>query len=232
MSATPEPELVVVADAAAVATEAARRIVALSEEGAPFTLVLAGGSTPKATYHLLSGALAERVAWSRCSLYFGDERCVPPDHADSNYRMVKESLLDPLAQRGLVPHLVERMEGERDPGDAAQRYAAKLPPALDLVLLGMGADGHTASLFPETSALAERAPVAANYVAKLDTHRLTLTYPTLSAAKRTLVLVAGAEKAGVLAVAVSGPPGAVPLRDLRPAAGITFICDRAAAKNL
>ena len=232
MSDATKPELVVVADAAAVASAAADRIVALSEAGAPFTIALAGGSTPKALYRLLSGALADRVAWSRCSLYFGDERCVPPDHADSNYRMVKEALLDPLAQKGLAPRLIERMEGERDPADAAQRYAAKLPPALDLVLLGMGPDGHTASLFPETPALTDRAAVAANFVAKLGAYRLTLTYPTLSAANSTLVLVAGAEKAGVLAVAVSGPPGAVPLRDLRPAAGITFICDRAAAKNL
>ena len=240
-----EPEIVIVENAAAVAAEAAARFIAVSELGQPFTVALAGGSTPKAMYELLSGELAERVAWGHCSLYFGDERCVPPEHADSNFRMVKEALIDPLALRRFHPKSVARMEGEREPQSAATHYADLLrdvgdPPSFDLVLLGMGADGHTASLFPGTAALSERsATVAANFVAKLDTYRLTLTYPVLAAAKRIVVLVAGPEKAAVLPLAIRGAPGTVPLRDLRPRRSpsgaqtgtMAFICDRAAAKD-
>src|SRR5262249_36643408 len=149
------------------------------------------------------------VDWSRVELFFGDERAVPPDDPDSNYRMARETLLAPLA---IAAARVHRMEGERADLDAAARdYERELarvlggapggePPQLDPVLLGMGPDGHTASLFPHSAALAEsRRWVVANEVPKLSTRRITFTFPLIERARAQLVLVAGAAKAAALA---------------------------------
>lgn len=197
-------------------------------------VALAGGSTPKAMYRVLaSPALRERVDWRRVEIFFGDERCVPPDHADSNYRMAREALLDHVP---LGADRVHRIAGERPPAEAAAQYQQKLlrlddPPRLDLVLLGMGPDGHTASLFPGTPVLAEtRALAAAVYVDKLESWRVTLTAPVLSAAGHVLVTTVGAEKAAALATALAGPPGAVPIQLVR-AIDQRWLVDRAAAQK-
>jgi 6-phosphogluconolactonase len=170
-----------------------------------FDWALSGGSTPAALYRLLaSPGYAERVDWPRVHFFWSDERCVPPDHAESNFRMAREALLDAVAA---PPNHIHRLEGELPPSAAAQRYEAELAncfdvepgsdvPAFDLVLLGLGADGHTASLFPGSPALAEtRRWVVANEVATLGATRLTFTLPLLNAARAALFLVAGADKA-------------------------------------
>jgi 6-phosphogluconolactonase len=189
-----------------------------------FNWALSGGSTPAALYRLLaSPGYAERVDWSRVHFFWSDERCVPPEHAESNFRMAREALFDPVAASSShVDRLhIHRLEGELPPAAAAQRYEAELAscfgvepgsgfPAFDLVLLGMGADGHTASLFPGSPALAEtRRWVVANEVATLGATRLTFTLPLLNASRSVLFLVAGADKAARLEQVVlerAGPP--------------------------
>jgi 6-phosphogluconolactonase len=191
-----------------------------------FDWVLAGGKTPEELYTLLASRdYRSRVDWSRVHFYWGDERCVPPDHADSNYRMARASLLEPLQP---PPQNVHRMQGELEPALAAERYEAELRacldppegsfPAFDLILLGMGADGHTASLFPGSPGLAEtRRWVVANPVEALATTRLTLTLPVLNAAASVLFLVAGADKAERLKEVLSGTSNPVlPSQRVRP----------------
>jgi 6-phosphogluconolactonase len=176
-----------------------------------FNWALSGGSTPAALYRLLaSPGYADRVDWSRVHFFWSDERCVPPDHAESNFRMAREALLDAVAGPSgpVAPRLhIHRLEGELPPPAAAERYEAELAgcfgvqpgsgfPAFDLILLGMGADGHTASLFPGSPALAEkRRWVVVNEVATLGATRLTFTLPLLNAARAALFLVTGADKA-------------------------------------
>ncbi|MCA1664005.1 MAG: 6-phosphogluconolactonase [Myxococcales bacterium] len=197
-------------------------------------VALAGGSTPKAMYRLLaSPAFRERVDWPRVEIFFGDERCVPPDHADSNYRMAREALLDHVP---LGADCVHRIAGERPPAEAAAQYQQTLarigdPPRLDLVLLGMGPDGHTASLFPGTPVLAEtRALAAPVYVDTLASWRVTLTAPVLSAAAHVLITTVGAEKAEALATALRAPAGAVPIQLVR-AIDQRWLVDRTAAQK-
>jgi 6-phosphogluconolactonase len=241
---TARGELLVVEDAAAVARAGAERFVAVAARACAShgrcSVALAGGSTPKAMHALLTAPpLVEQVDWPRLDVLFGDERCVPPDHADSNYRMARLSLLDHVA---IDPARVHRMEGEREPADAAARYQRTLgellgagdPPRIDLVFLGMGDDGHTASLFPGTPVLAERtAWVAPVHVARLDAWRVTLTAPILSAAGEVVVMLAGAGKAEALARALQGEEGAVPIQLVKPPAErMIWIVDRAAASRL
>jgi 6-phosphogluconolactonase len=197
-------------------------------------VALAGGSTPKAMYRLLaSPAFRERVDWQRVEIFFGDERCVPPDHADSNYRMAREALLDHVP---LGADRVHRIAGERPPAEAAAQYQQTLarigdPPRLDLVLLGMGPDGHTASLFPGTPVLAEtRALAAPVYVDKLESWRVTLTAPVLSAAAHVLITTVGAEKADAMATALTAAAGAVPIQLVR-AVDRRWLVDRVAAQK-
>lgn len=207
-----------------------------------FDLALAGGSTPRGVYRHLAAQPASALPWDKVHLFFGDERHVPPDHADSNYRMTRESL---LANAALQPH-VHRIESELEPGLAADRYEAdlrahfKVPapgqPSFDLILLGMGTDGHTASLFPGTSALhvTDRA-VVANHVPQLNTDRITLTFPCLNAARHVLFLTAGADKAAMLAKVLRGDPTGTtyPSQSVQPHFGRpVWMIDEAAAKNL
>lgn len=200
-------EVVVLADAEELAAEAARRFVALAGEAVRargrFCVVLAGGGTPRRLYQLLAAPpLRERVRWERVQVFFGDERFVPPDHPDSNLAMARETLLSrvPLPPENVHPFLTEGVA----PTEAAA-YARELraffghAPRFDLVLLGMGPDGHTASLFPGSEALAEdRRGYLATWVPRLDTWRLTASLPLLAAARRTMFLAAGASKAEIV----------------------------------
>jgi 6-phosphogluconolactonase len=224
-------------DASQVARAAADRFMLAAEKkgGARFAVALAGGSTPKALYKLLAQSpYRDSIDWNNVHFYFGDERCVPPDHPDSNFRMAEESL---LAKIPLAAEQIHRMQCELPPLEAAAQYTTEMrplgiPPRFDLVLLGMGPDGHTASLFPGTQALDEtRAPVVAVYVPQLDAWRVTLTAPVLSAAREVVVTVAGVEKADALQKALEGPPGSVPIQ-LVQADSLTFLVDRAAASKI
>jgi 6-phosphogluconolactonase len=182
------------------------------------------------------------VPWDRTLVFFGDERCVPPDHAESNYRLANESLLSKV---GVSAEQVYRMRGEADdPEEAAAEYARTLSevfqlrrggvPSFDVVLLGIGLDGHTASLFPGSPAAREifRTVVAVHAAAARIPQRLTLTIPTFNAASRVMFLISGAEKAKVVKAALTG--GAImPASMIRPAEGtLTWIVDRAAASLL
>ena len=153
-------------------------------------LMLAGGGTPLPVYSALT---QESLPWASLILYFGDERCVPPDHADSNYGAIMQALFPQGQPPGLRVH---RMRGEIEPAEAAREYAALLPDSIDILLLGMGGDGHTASLFPGSPALDERAlrvmPVIGS---KPPPQRLTITPPVIKSAGRLLVMVEGAGKA-------------------------------------
>ena len=202
-----------------------------------FRVALSGGSTPKRMHEILSAMGRDALPWDRVELWFGDERTVPPDHPDSNYGMAKRTLIDPLGISS-----VHRMEGERDPAAAAADYeralvaAAGAPPVLDLVFLGMGPDGHTASLFPGSPAVGERQRyVVANPVdspvAKGKTTRITLTVPALNAARHVRFLVAGADKAHVLGEVLQGPRGRYPSQ-LVEGGDVAWFVDQAAAKEL
>lgn len=173
---------------------------------APFTIALSGGSTPKALYRSL--AQSPLIDWKKVELFFGDERPVPPDHADSNYRMVKEALLDHVK--------VQAHRMPADTGDAAA-YARLLPAVFDLVLLGIGQDGHTASLFPGGSALEE---TEARVVMNDAPQRMTITLPVINAAKRVWIL-AGPEKAHIVAQ-TRDVPGPLPIQRVRPAGELVW----------
>lgn len=227
------PEELAEAAARAFVEEAAKTI----DERGRFAVALAGGSTPKATYEILARDHAGEVDWPNVHVFFGDERTVPPDNEDSNYRMARESLL------GLVPvGSVHRMRGELPPDEAAASYEDELreffgeaPPVLDLVMLGIGEDGHTASLFPGTPALevTDRL-VVANPVPKLDTTRLTLTVPVLNDARKVLFLVAGEGKTAALAEILEGEadPRTYPAKLVHPPGGPIWMVDHAAASSL
>ncbi len=200
-----------------VAAAAASQIAEALRQGAR-TLVLAGGTTPQRCYELLSGM---DVAWGRVTVLFGDERCVPPDHPDSNYRMAREALLDRVA-----PATVYRMPAELGPDEGAELYAkvvAAVSP-LDVVVLGVGEDGHTASLFPGHPALnAKELAVGIRDSPKPPPQRVTLTLPVLQRARQVIILATGAGKAEAVAKAKRGevPSGMI--------AGARWLIDRAAA---
>jgi len=240
------PGLMLVDDAPALADAAARAIaeaaVAAVADHGRFTFVLAGGGTPRDTYmRLAAPPLVDRMPWDKTLVFFGDERCVPPDHAESNYRMASETLLSKV---GMSPERVYRMRGEADPEEAAADYARTLAtvfqtkrggvPRFDFVLLGLGLDGHAASLFPGSPASKEifRTVVAVHAAAARIPQRLTLTIPTLNAAARVIFLISGAEKAKVVKATLTD--GAIlPGSMIRPTDGVlTWIVDRAAASLL
>lgn len=240
-------ELVIVPDAGALARAGAARVRAAIEDAARATrrctVALAGGRTPRGLYEVLAEQGAD-FPWEHVELWFGDERHVPPDHSDSNYRMVRDALLSRVA----IPAAnVHRMRTEQpDAQTVAADYARDLTtafgvaagswPTFDVILLGMGVDGHTASLFPGTPALDVRdcltVPV---WVAELRSWRITLTYPVLNAARQVCVLVSGADKAETLrAVLEGGEDGAhFPVQDVHPQQGLlTWLVDEAAASRL
>ena len=235
------------ADLFHVAAEEFVRVVraAIGGQGR-FTVALSGGSTPKALYSLLAANYAD-FAWNRIFLFFGDERHVPPNDPDSNYRMVNESLLAKIA---IPAENVFRVKAENpDAAAAASDYEAQLRrffelrpedrpgefPRFDLILLGMGPDGHTASLFPDSPALDEQARlVVANWVAKFNTHRITFTFPVLNRAAEVMFLASGADKADMLHQVLEGkntPP--LPSQRVQPSDGrLLWMLDEAAAAKL
>jgi len=206
-----------------------------------FAVALSGGSTPKRLYQLLTGEpFRGQVDWGRVEIFWGDERSVPPDDSQSNYRMAREAMLTKLP---IPDDHIHRIEAERPDLDAAardyQNVLARVlsgdPPALDLVLLGMGPDGHTASLFPHTDALRETTRwVVPNHVPQLHTNRLTLTRPILNRAREVLFLVAGADKADRLAEVLAGPtdPTRLPSQSIQPDGQLVWFIDQAAAGRL
>jgi 6-phosphogluconolactonase len=213
-----ENEFVVFATAEEVAAAAAKEI-AEAIRGGVRTLVLTGGTTPQRCYELLAEVDLE---WGRVTVLFGDERCVPPNHPDSNYLMAKKALLDRV-----MPATVHRMPAELGPDEGAAEYekvvAANLP--LDLVLLGVGEDGHTASLFPGHQALKAHNLVVGVYDSpKPPPERVTLTLPVLRAARRVLIMATGAGKADAVARAKRGevPSGMI--------TGAKWLIDQAASK--
>lgn len=226
----------IVADGKALAVAAADKIVAwLADAEGTSSLALAGGSTPAATY----AELRQRTLdWSKVTAWVGDERWVPPDHPDNNGRMARQMLVDHVPI-GFIP---VPYTGDH-PGEAAARYEEQLrkdlatrngAPSPDVVLLGMGDDGHTLSLFPGTEALDEHQRLyVANWVPKLDAWRLTATYPLVHNADHVLFLVAGAGKAATVARVLEDPEAADPARRVMDgSADVVWLLDEAAASEL
>lgn len=221
----------------AAADEFFRVVYDCMRRGGICRIALSGGSTPKSLYSLIADrvdkGLAPGIDWSRVHLFFGDERCVPPDHPDSNYRMVKQSLL----AHGLTVN-VRRVLGELKPEEAAAQYEEQMRedfgngmPKFDLIILGMGPDGHTASLFPGSAALNDRSRwVAANYVEKFKSWRITFTYQVLNGANDVLFLVAGTDKAEALAQVLKGAD--LPAAKVKPTGKLQWYIDTAAASKL
>lgn len=229
--------------AAARWDELARSAIAAHGE---FHVALTGGSTPRTLYQLLATPdWQQRIDWRHSQVYFGDERCVPPEHPDSNFRMAHEIL---LSKCPLPTEQVHRIEGEREPAAAARAYAGELrqylgraqeqsPPRLDLLLLGLGADGHIASLFPGSPLLDETEEwVGAAYTERLKAWRVSLTYPILNRARHTLFLVAGPAKAAVIQSVLGGGDhwrsAPLPVERLNPQGSVEWYIDRAAAAGL
>ncbi|NLX11706.1 MAG: 6-phosphogluconolactonase [Chloroflexi bacterium] len=208
-----------------------------------FSIGLCGSTTPRPLFELLAGdEFAPQIAWGQVHVFFGDERSVPPDHADSNYRQARVLLLD---QVPIPPGQVHRMRGEAEPVEAAAEYEAVLRryfgpdatlPRFDVLLQGMGPDGHTASLFPHSAALHEdQRWVVAHYVEKLDTWRITLTPPAINAAAQVIFMVSGEAKAEMLDRVISGPyqPDELPSQLIQPRDGVLrWMVDEAAASRL
>ncbi len=241
-----EPDVRVFADAEEVARAVAGRFAELARTSVAgrgvFSAALAGGTTPRRVYELLAGEdFRTQVPWEGVHVFFGDERAVPPDHADSNYRMAHEAL---LAHVPIPTENVHRIRGEGDAGSNASLYEDELRgffgdadwPRLDLIMLGMGDDGHTASLFPDTSALEEQSAWAvANWVEKFDAWRVTLTAPAINRARHVIFTVTGASKAARLAEVLKGErdPTRLPSQLIEPADGkLEWFIDKAAAASL
>jgi 6-phosphogluconolactonase len=240
-----DPKLVtVLPDPAALAAAAADHIVdvlrAALEQRDVADIALAGGSTPRAINALLVAApRRDAVEWGRVVFWFGDERCVPPDDEQSNYKMNRETLLDPLRIRSAQVH---RMHGEGDPSAAAADYDVVLRrevgqvPRFDLILLGMGPEGHTASLFPgTTAAIAHDKLCIAHYVPKLDTWRMTLTPHAINAARNVAITAGGEEKSDALREVLEGPKQTdlYPAQLIHPTNGeLRWFVDAAAASKL
>ncbi|HEY6034187.1 MAG TPA: 6-phosphogluconolactonase [Kofleriaceae bacterium] len=228
------------ADLDALSRAAADDFTALvSSTDRTFHVALSGGSTPKKLFDELVRRGRAALPWERIELWWGDERCVPPDHPDSNYGMTKQHLIDPLE---LDPAKIHRLEGERPPIQAAADYERALvaalgaPPVFDLVWLGMGPDGHTASLFPHSAGVRDKTSyVIANAVdsplTKGPTTRLTITLPVIDEAHHVRFLVGGADKAETLARVARGPGELYP-SSLVTAADLVWFVDRAAGAKL
>jgi len=249
---TEGPEIIILSDAGALALEAARRFVSIAAEAVArrgrFSVALAGGSTPAGLYRLLARRpFREQISWPDVLIYLGDERCVPPDDPGSNYRMIRETLLEGIGRR--APPTVRIPPPGLPPPESAAAYAGILRrdfllrgaarPRFDLILLGVGGDGHTASLFPGMPALEEKRHLAvATDVpepVRPPVPRITLTVPVLNAAEHVMFLVSGASKARAVAAAVNElePADPLPARLVQPRRGrLTWLLDADAAALL
>ena len=244
----PNAEVRVLPDATTLARAAADAFLRAAREAIDatgrFTVALSGGSTPKAIFKLLAdnhAAGANMLPWDKVQLFFGDERHVPPDHPESNFRMASETLLSKVP---IPAENIHRIEGELNAADAAARYEARLrsvfaitgngTPRFDLIMLGMGSDGHTASLFAGTGALQEtNALVSANWIEKFQSHRITFTFPLINAAAEVLFVAGGADKATMLRNVLHGGPQTYPAQGIRPVNGrLVWLVDEAAARAL
>jgi 6-phosphogluconolactonase len=227
--------------ASSIILQSARQAVAA--RGA-FHLCLAGGSTPRRIYRRLSEhGMLDRLTSGSLLLYWGDERCVPPDHPSSNFNMAFEELILPLIKSAGSLGFY-RMQGEANPHQAANQYESLLrthfsypgQPAFDLAILGMGEDGHTASLFPGTQAVSVTSRwVAGHYVEKLNSWRITLTPSILNLARKVLIVVSGEEKATILGHVFTAPymPQTLPVQTIKPISGdLVWLVDRSAAARL
>lgn len=228
-------------DAASLAAHVAEWLTAQAEASTgPFSISLSGGSTPKALYSLLATQpFATRMPWSRVHLFFGDERHVPHTHPDSNYRMVKEALLNhvPIPAGNVHPFATNTT-----PQDAAERYTTTLQqfygstqlnaakPLFNVTLLGLGEDGHTASLFPQTEALTERTAWATPVIGAKPEARLTLTYPVLESSQTTAFLIAGSSKHSMLMRLKQQDP-TIPAGNLKPTGNLIWFTDESAANG-
>jgi 6-phosphogluconolactonase len=209
-------------------------------------IAISGGSTPKRMFTFLADPakpFAADTPWDKLELFWVDERCVPPTDKDSNFLMTKQALLDHVP---LPAERIHRMEGELDPAEAAARYESEIrntfklegaeTPTFDLILLGMGDDGHTASLFPHTAALEEISLIVTpNHVPQKDTWRITLTKPVINHGREVAFLIEGAPKADILAQVMLGPydPETTPSQLIRPASGkLSLLLDTASASKL
>lgn len=245
-----EVALAVYPDDAEVAKAAAEMFTAAAERAVSTRgwarIAISGGSTPKSMFRLLANASAPylaRVPWDRLHLFWVDERCVVPTDPESNFGMTKAAMLDRIP---LPESNIHRMEGELDPEEAASRYESQIrntfklegaeTPTFDLILLGLGPDGHTASLFPHTAALDEMARIViANHVPEKNTWRLTLTWPVITQGREVAFLMEGSEKAEMIERIFTGAydPETYPAQLIRPASGkLTLLMDSAAAAKL
>jgi len=209
-----------------------------------FTIALSGGSTPRNLYTLIAANASATLPWDKMFFFWGDERHVPPDSPDSNYRMAKESLLSkvPIPPANIFPVPAENPDAAQVADiyeQTLRKFFAVAPgefPRFDLILLGMGPDGHTASLFPETAALQEKSRlVVANWVEKLGGSRITFTLPLLNSARCVTFLVSGTDKAAALHEVLEGnaPADKYPSRLVQPSDGkLIWFVDRAAASEL
>jgi 6-phosphogluconolactonase len=241
-------EIHVLPDAPALFRAAADRFVELTKGAVAargrFTVALSGGSTPRGLFGDLVASKSDQLPWDKMFFFWGDERHVPPDHPDSNYRMANEALLSKVS----VPAAnIFRIPAEdSDASRAAASYEATLRnffqlgqgqlPRFDLMMLGMGPDGHTASLFPQTKALAETSHlVVANWVEKLHTNRITMTAPVLNASREVEFLIAGQDKAEAVHEVLegTGSPEIYPSKLVKPIDGkLVFMMDEGAAAGL
>jgi 6-phosphogluconolactonase len=253
MDTQQEAEILVVPDPVALAREAARRFADLAREAVAargrFSAVLSGGSTPGALYRLLAEApYRTQIPWPKVHLFWGDERCVPPDDVrpddwppSSNYQLAHETL---IAHVSIPEENIHRVQGELEPAAAARTYDLALRdffcgphPRFDLVLLGLGKDGHTASLFPGSSALDETERLAVAVEAHYEdrpAQRVSLTLPAINSARHALFLVQGRAKAGIVQTVLSDADEALlPAQRVQPQAGqLTWLLDAAAASRL
>jgi 6-phosphogluconolactonase len=243
-------EYIVELDGAALARRTAQHFVEIAEQAVSargrVRIAISGGSTPRAAFQLLADPAKpwlKRMPWDRLELFWVDERTVPPDHPESNYGMTRQAMLHHVP---LKPEQIHRMEGELEPEVAAARYESLLrntfrlegaeTPRFDLVQLGMGDDGHTASLFPHTAAIHEMGRlVTANQVPQKDTWRITLTWPVINQGSSVFFLIAGKNKAELVKEVFTGKrdPERLPSQLIWPSSGIlTLILDRDAAALL
>ena len=237
MSSTPA-RVEVAKDPDALAYRAAERLTELAgASDGRFAVSLSGGSTPRRLYQLLAESpFCEALPWDRVHWFWGDERFVPWDHKDSNYRMVREAM---LSRAPVPPQNIHGIETAGEPAAAAQAYERVLKsfygadaldparPLFDVQFLGLGPDGHTASLFPGTDVLDERRRWVAEVIGAMPEARITLTYPALESSRHTAFLVAGADKRGILARVLAGDP-ALPAARLHPVGELTWFVDAAA----